>query len=322
MRRLAAWIIGAAACAIGASAPAQAEDYPTRPVRIIVGFGAGSGADITARVVGARMSEILGQQIVVENKTGAGSSIGADYVAHASPDGYTLFMATISQPINAAVSPHLNFDFVKDFSPVVLVSTIPNLLVVNPSLGAKNVQELIALGRQRPDGLSYGSSGVGTGTHLAAELFTVLTGVKMVHVPYAGSAQVLTDLLAGRIQLGFMPASTAIQHVRDGKLVALATTEKKRAAIAPEVPTMAEAGLPGFDTGLWFGLLAPAGTPKAAIDRINGVVNAAIKSEAVVKGLQPQGIDLLGGTSEDFKRYIASEMERWDKVSRAAGLKK
>jgi tripartite-type tricarboxylate transporter receptor subunit TctC len=320
--RLAAWIIGAVACAIGASAAAQAQDYPNRPIRVVVGFGGGSGADITARVVGARVSEILGQQIVVENKTGAGSSIGADYVAHASNDGYTLFMATISQPINAAVSPHLNFDFVKDFSPIVLVSTIPNLLVVNPSLGVKNVQGLIALGKQKPDGLTYGSSGVGTGTHLAAELFTVLTGVKMVHVPYAGSAQVTTDLLAGRIQLGFMPASTAIQHVRDGKLVALATTEKKRAAIAPEVPTMAEAGLSGFDTGLWFGLLAPAGTPKAAIDRINAAVNQAIKSDAVIKALQPQGIDLLGGTSDEFARYIAGEMERWDKVSRAAGLKK
>src|SRR5246127_5009638 len=275
MRRLAAWIVGAAACAMVASAAAHAEDFPTRPIRVIVGFGAGSGADITARLVGARMGEILGQQIVVENKTGAGSSIGADYVAHASNDGYTLFMATISQPINAAVSPHLNFDFVKDFSPIVLVSTIPNLLVVNPSLGVKNVQELIALAKQRPDGLSFGSSGVATGTHLAAELFKVLAGVQMVHVPYAGSAQAITDLLAGRIQLVFTPASTVIQLVRDGKLVALAATEKKRATIAPEVPTMGEAGLPGFDTGLWFGLLAPAGTPKAAIDRINSAANAA-----------------------------------------------
>jgi len=322
MRRLAAWIIGAAVCAGVASAGAQAQDYPTRPIRVIVGFGAGSGADITARVVGARMSEILGQQIVVENKTGAGSSIGADYVAHASPDGYTLFMATISQPINAVITPHLNFDFVKDFAPVVRVSTIPNLLVVPPSLGVKSVQELIALGKQKPDGLAYGSSGVGTGTHLAAELFTVLSGVKMVHVPYAGSAQVLTDLLAGRIQLGFTPASTVIQHVRDGKLIALAATEKKRAAIAPEVPTMGEAGLPGFDTGLWFGLVAPAGTPKAAIDKINAAANQAIKSEQVAKALAPQGIDLLGGTSDDFARYIAGEMERWDKVARAAGLKK
>jgi tripartite-type tricarboxylate transporter receptor subunit TctC len=322
MRRLAAWIIGAIACAAVASVAARAEDFPTRPIRVIVGFGPGSGADITARVVGARMSEILGQQIVVENKTGAGSSIAADYVAHATNDGYTLFLATISQPINAAITPHLNFDFVKDFAPVVLVSTIPNLLVVNPSLGVKNVQELIALAKAKPDGLSFGSSGVGTGTHLAAELFKVLAGVQMVHVPYAGSAQSITDLLAGRIQLVFSPASTVIAHVRDGKLVALAATEKKRAAIAPEVPTMAEAGLPGFDTGLWFGLVAPAGTPQAVIDRINAAVNAAIKSEAVAKALQPQGIDLLGGTSADFMRYIASEMERWDKVAVAAGLKK
>jgi tripartite-type tricarboxylate transporter receptor subunit TctC len=322
MRRLAAWIIGAAVCAVVVSSAARAQDYPTRPIRVIVGFGAGSGADITARVVGARMSEILGQPIVVENKTGAGSSIGADYVAHAANDGYTLFMATISQPINAAVTPRLNFDFVKDFSPIVLVSTIPNLLVVNPSLGVKTVQELIALGKAKPDSLSFGSSGVGTGTHLAAELFKVLTGVKMVHVPYAGSAQAITDLLAGRIQLVFTPASTVVQHVRAGKLVALATTEKKRAAIAPDVPTMGEAGLPGFDTGLWFGLLAPAGTPKAAIDKINAAANQAIKSEAVIKALQPQGIDLLGGTSDEFTRYIASEMERWAKVAQAAGLKK
>jgi tripartite-type tricarboxylate transporter receptor subunit TctC len=305
-----------------ASSAACAQDYPTRPIRVIVGFGAGSGADITARVVGARMGEILGQQIVVENKTGAGSSIGADYVAHASNDGYTLFLATISQPINAAVTPHLNFDFVKDFSPIALVSSIPNMLVVNPSLGVKTVPELIALAKAKPDSLSFGSSGVGTGTHLAAELFKVLTGVQMVHVPYAGSAQAITYLLAGRIQLVFTPASTVVQHVRDGKLVALATTEKKRAAIAPDVPTMGEAGLPGFDTGLWFGLLAPAGTPKVAIDKINAAVNQAIKSDQVIKALQPQGIDLLGGTPDEFTRYIASEMERWDKVAHAAGLKK
>ena len=322
MRRLAAWIVGAAACAVVASAAVRAEDYPSRPVRVIVGFGAGSGADITARVVGARMGEILGQPIVVENKTGAGSSIGADYVAHASPDGYTLFMATISQPINAAVTPHLNFDFAKDLTPIVLVSTTANLLVVNPSLGVKNVQELIALAKQKPDGLSFGSSGVGTGTHLAAELFKVLTGVKMVHVPYAGSAQAITDLLAGRIDLVFTPASTVVQHVKAGKLVALAATEKKRAAIATDIPTMGEAGLAGFDTGLWFGLMAPTGTPKAAIDRINSAANAAIKSEAVAKAMAPQGIDLLGGTTDDFARYVASEMKRWDEVARAAGLKK
>jgi tripartite-type tricarboxylate transporter receptor subunit TctC len=308
--------------ALAGAASAQAQDFPSRPIRVFVGFGPGSGADITARVVGARMSQILGQQIVVENKTGAGSSLAAEAAARAPKDGYTLLMATISQPINAAVVPNLPFDFVKDFAPIALISTTPNLLVVHPSIGVKSVKELIALAKEKPDSLSFGSSGVATGTHLSAELFKVLTGVKMVHVPYGGSAQAVTDLLAGRIQLLFSPASTVIQHVHDGKLVALAATEAKRAAIAPEVPTMAEAGLPGFATGLWFGLLAPAGTPREAIDKISAAANEALKADEVGKALRPQGIDLLGGTPDDFAHYIDSEMKRWDSVARAAGLKK
>jgi len=319
MRRLAPLII----CALlGLIAAAQAQDYPTRPIRVIVGFGAGSGADVTARVVGARMSEILDQQIVVENKPGAGSSLAAEYVAHAAKDGYTLLMATIAQPINAAVTPTLNFDFAKDFSPIMRLTTTANLLVVTPSIGVKTVGELIALAKAKPDALSFGSSGVATGTHLAGELFKVLTGVKIVHVPYGGSAQAVTDLLAGRIQILFTPASTVIQHVRDGKLVALAATETKRTAIAPEVPTMAEAGLAGFDTGLWFGLLAPAGTPRPVIDKISAAAGQALASETVVKALAPQGIDVVGGTPEAFAAYIADEMKRWDMVTRAAGLKK
>jgi tripartite-type tricarboxylate transporter receptor subunit TctC len=319
LRLLCAILISAA---LAGAASAQAQDFPSRPIRVFVGFGPGSGADITARVVGARMSQILGQQIVVENKTGAGSSLAAEAAARAPKDGYTLLMATISQPINAAVVPNLPFDFVKDFAPIALISTTPNLLVVHPSIGVKSVKELIALAKEKPDSLSFGSSGVATGTHLSAELFKVLTGVKMVHVPYGGSAQAVTDLLAGRIQLLFSPASTVIQHVHDGKLVALAATEAKRAAIAPEVPTMAEAGLPGFATGLWFGLLAPAGTPREAIDKISAAANEALKADEVGKALHPQGIDLLGGTPDDFARYIDSEMKRWDSVARAAGLKK
>ncbi|SRR5229473_2366914 len=305
-----------------AAVPAAAQDFPARPIHVIVGFGPGSGADITARIVGARMSQLLGQQIVVENKAGAGSSLAAEAVARAPKDGYTLLMATISQPINAAVVPNLTFDFVKDFAPIALVSTTPMLLVVHPSVGVKSVKELIELAEAKPDALSFGSSGVATGTHLSAELLKVLTGIKIVHVPYGGSAQAVTDLLAGRIHMLFSPVSTVIQHVRDGKLVALATTEAKRAAIAPEIPTMTEAGLPGFDTGLWFGLLAPAGTPREAIDKLARAANAATKSDEVAKALMPQGIDLLGGSPEDFARYIDSEMTRWDKVSRAAGLKK
>jgi len=320
MRRLVQGLICAAL--LSASCAAWAQDFPNRPIRVIVGFGPGSGADITARVVGARMSQTLGQQIVVENKAGAGSSLAAEAVARAPKDGYTLLMATISQPINAAVVPNLPFDFVKDFAPIALVSTAPNLLVVHPSVGVKSVKELIALAKAKPDALSFGSSGVATGTHLSAELLKVLTGVQMVHVPYGGSAQAVTDLLAGRIQLLFSPVSTVIQHVREGKLVALATTEAKRAAIAPDIPTMTEAGLPGFDTGLWFGLLAPAGTPREAIDKLARAVNEAVKTDEVAKALAPQGIDLLGGTPDEFARYIDSEMKRWDTVSRAAGLKK
>jgi len=320
MKKLA--LLALAAALFPAALPAYADDYPSRPIRVMIGFGPGSGADISARVVGARMSQILGQQIVVENKAGAGSSLAAEAVARAPKDGYTLLMATISQPINAAVSSNPGFDFVKDFAPIALVSTTANLLVVHPSLNVKSVRELIALAKSKPGALSFGSSGVATGTHLSAELFKVLTGIDIVHVPYGGSAQAVTDLLAGRIQMLFSPASTVIQHVREGKLVGLAATEAKRTAIAPEIPTMAEAGLAGFNTGLWFGLLAPAGTPREAIEKLNRAVNEALKAPEVAKALNPQGIDLLGGSPDDFARYIDSEMKRWTAVVQAAGLKK
>jgi tripartite-type tricarboxylate transporter receptor subunit TctC len=301
---------------------AFAEEYPSRPVRVMVGFPAGSGADITARVVGQRMGQILGQQIVVENKPGAGSSLAADFVARAPKDGYTLLLATIANPINAVVNPNLSFDFVRDFAPIVRLTTTPNILVVHPSIGAKSVKELIDLAKAKPDQLSFASSGVATGTHLAGELFKVMTGAKMVHVPYAGSPPAVTDLLAGRVQLFFSPASTVLPHVRDGKLVALASTEAKRTAIAPDLPTMVEAGLPGFETGLWFGLMAPAGTAKEIVDKLNRAGNEALKADEVAKVLAPQGIDLVGGSVDDFASFLASEMKRWNTVAQAAGLKK
>jgi tripartite-type tricarboxylate transporter receptor subunit TctC len=311
------------ACAAGLAAfAARADEYPSRPVRVVVGFSAGSGADITARVVGQRMGQILGQQIVVENRTGAGSSLAAEFVARAPKDGYTLLLATIANPINAVVGSNPSFDFPKDFAPIVRLTTTPNILVVHPSVGVKNVKELIALARDKPDQLSFGSSGVATGTHLSGELFKVMAGIKMVHVPYAGSPQAVTDLLAGRIQVFFSPASTVLQHVRDGKLIALASTEAKRTAVAPELPTMVEAGLPGFETGLWFGLLAPAGTPREIIDKIARAGNDALAAEEVGRTLAPQGIDLVGGSPEEFVRYLDSEIKRWATVAQAAGLKK
>ena len=316
-------IVAALTCAaLLAGSAARADDYPNRPIRVVVGFSAGSGADITARVVGQRMGQILGQQIVVENKTGAGSSLAAEFVARAPKDGYTLLLATIANPINAAMSSNLSFDFPRDFVPIVRLTTTPNILVVHPSVGVKSVKELIDLAKSKPDQLSFASSGVATGTHLSAELFKVLAGVKMVHVPYAGSPQAVTDLLAGRIQVFFSPASTVLQHVRDGKLVARASTETKRTAIAPDLPTMVEGGLPGFETGLWFGLLAPAGTSNEIVDKLARAANEALQADEVAKALAPQGIDLVGGSPEDFARYLASEMKRWATVAEAAGLKK
>jgi tripartite-type tricarboxylate transporter receptor subunit TctC len=321
MKKLSVLLLSSAIASSAASA-LRAQDYPTRAVHIMVGFGPGTGADISARVIGQRMGQILGQQFVVENKAGAGSSLAAEFVARAPKDGYMLLMATIANPIVAVVNSNLTYDFPKDFAPVVRLTTIPNILVVHPSVGVKSVKELIALAKAKPDQLSFGSSGVATGTHLSGELLKVMTGIKMVHVPYGGSPQAVTDLLAGRIQVLFSPASTVLQHVREGKLVALASTEAKRTAIAADLPTMAEAGLPGFETGLWFGLLAPAGTPKPAIDTLNRAGNEALKAEEVTKVLAPQGIDLVGGSAEDFSRYLDSEMKRWASVAAAAGLKK
>jgi tripartite-type tricarboxylate transporter receptor subunit TctC len=300
----------------------RAQDYPARPVHVIVGFPAGSGADITARVVGQRMSQILGQQIVVENKAGAGSSLAAEFVARAPKDGYTLLLATVANPILAVVNSNLSYNFPKDFAPIARLSTTPNILAVHPSLGVKSVKELIAYAKANPDKLSFGSSGVATVTHLSGELLKVMTDIKMVHVPYPGSGQAVTDLIAGRIQVLFTPASGVMQHAQAGKVVALASTEAKRTAVAQDVPTMAEAGLPGFETGLWFGLLAPVGTPKPVIEKLNRAANEALKAEDVTKTLSPQGIDSVGGSVDDFANYLDNEIKRWTPVAAAAGLKK
>ena len=300
----------------------RADDYPSRPVRIIIGFGPGASADITARVLAQRFNQTLGQQFVVENRPGAGSSLAAEFVARAPKDGYTLFMATIANTINSAISSSLSFDFAKDLAPIALVASVPNILVVHPSLRVNNVRDLIALAKTKPEQILYGSSGVGTLTHVSVELFNTVAGVKFVHVPYPGSAQALADLLAGRIQVSFSPASTVMPHIAEGKLVALASTAQKRAGVAPNLPTMTEAGLPGFETGLWFGLLAPADTPRAIIEKLSAATNEALQSSEVMAPLRPQGIDPLGGSPEDFARTIATETRKWAEVARAAGLRK
>ena len=302
--------------------PAQAQNYPTQPIRIISGFPAGTTADISARVVGAKVGEILKGQVVVENRPGAASSIAAAQVARADKDGYTLYIGSAANVINAAQNPNLTFDFMKDFTPITLMTSTPTVLVVSPELGVKSVKELIAAAKAKPGAISFGSSGVASSTHLALELFKSLAGVNIQHVPYTGSPQVVTDLLAGRLQGYFSPASTVMGHVRAGKLIALGTTDPKRTTILPDLPTMIEAGVPDCVSVLWFGLVAPTGTPQAVIDRLSKAANEALKSEDVAKALQSSSVARHGGSPEDFRRHIEAENKRWTKVIADAGLKK
>ena len=308
---------------IGLTVTAFAEgDYPSRPVKIVVGFGPGSAADLTARVLAQRLSKTMGQQFIVENKPGGGSTVAAEQVVRGPKDGYTLFMGTAANVINGVMQPNLNFDFSKDFAPVVYTTSSPNILVVHPSTGVSNVKELIALLKAKPEGVFYGSSGVGTSPHLSGELFNMMAGTKMVHVPYSGSAQAVTDLLAGRTQVMFSPASTVLQYVAAGQLKALASSERTRAAAAPDLPTVAEAGLPGFDTSVWFGVVGPTGIPREIVEKLSAAIGEALRNDEVTKPLHAAGLDIKGGTPEQFGAYIASETKKWNDVVTAAGLRK
>jgi tripartite-type tricarboxylate transporter receptor subunit TctC len=305
----------------GNTARAQS-DYPNKPIRLVVGFTPGSVADITARVLGNRMGQILGQSIVVENRPGAGSNLAAEFVARSAKDGYTLFLPGSANIANAAINPNLPFDIAKDFAPVALVSAAAVILVVHPSLGVSNLQELIALAKSKPGELSYASTGIGSAPHFSGELFMQRTGAKLVHVPYQGSPQAATDLLAGRVQVMFSPATAVISLVQDGRLKVLASAGSKRPGILPDVPTMIESGMPDFDTAIWFGLMAPAGTPREVIDKLARTVREAVKSGDVVAAWRPQGVDPLDGGPDELAGLIASELKRWGDVATAAGLKK
>jgi tripartite-type tricarboxylate transporter receptor subunit TctC len=300
---------------IVAQQPALAEEsYPTRPIRLIVGFAAGSSADVAARIVSRKLGDQLGQTVLVENRPGASSMIATEYVARATKDGYTLLVATIAATINTTLMPDKGPNFEKDLAPITLVGSLPNILIVNPKLDVKDVKELIALAKQKPDELFYGASGLGSGPHLATELFKQMAGIKMTGVLYPGSAQTITDLIAGRIQVMFSPASTALGLIKDGRVKALATSQTKRANVAPDLPTISEAGLPGYDTGVWFGILGPAGTPTPIIDKVSKATNDALKDPETLKALHAQGLDALGGSPDDFARFIKNETERWARV--------
>ena len=293
------------------------DSYPSRPIRLIVGFAAGSSGDVAARIVSNKLGQILGQAVVVENRPGASSMIATDYVARASKDGYTLLLATIAATINTTLMPNKGTNFQTDLAPIVLIGSIPNILVVTPKLEVNNVKELIALAKAKPDELLYGASGIGSGPHMATQLFEQMAGIKMRGVLYPGSAQTVTDLIAGRIQVMFAPSSTVVGLIGQGTVKPLATTEAKRAGIAPDLPTISEAALPGYNTGVWFGLLAPAGTSAAVIEKISKASNEALTDTDVVKQLGVQGLDARGGSPEDFRVFIKAETDRWAQVIKA-----
>jgi tripartite-type tricarboxylate transporter receptor subunit TctC len=316
-------LLAAALLAVVAGNTARAQgDYPNKPIHLVVGFTPGSVADITARVLGNRMGQILGQSILVENRTGAGSNLAAEFVARSPKDGYTLFLSGSANIANAAINPNLPFDIAKDFAPIGLVNAAAVILVVHPSLAVNNVQELIALVKSKPGELSYASTGIGSAPHFSGELFMQRTGTKLVHVPYPGSPQAATDLLAGRVQVMFSPATAVISLVKSGKLKVLASTSRKRPGILPDVPTMIESGMPDFDTAIWFGLLAPAGTPREVTGKLTRALREALKSSEVVAAWRPQGVDPLDGGPDELARLVASELKRWGDVATAAGLKK
>jgi tripartite-type tricarboxylate transporter receptor subunit TctC len=300
--------------------PAQAQTaWPAKPIRLIVGFAAGGSTDVTARIIAQALSDRLGQPVVVENRGGAGGNIGADAVAKADPDGYTLLMATSSTfAANPNLYKTLPFDVQKDFAPITVTAFIPNLLVVNPSVPANNVADFIAYLKANPDKLNFASAGNGTSQHLSGELFNSLAGVRMMHVAYRGGAPAVSDLLGGQVQVIFAPLVEVIQQVRAEKLKALGITTAKRSPLLPEVPTILES-LPGYEVALWNGLLAPAKTPPEIIDKVNRATIDALRSPEVKSKLAEQGSEPVGNTPAEFKAFIDSELVKWRKLVEISG---
>jgi len=304
-----------------AASPTSAQNYPTGPIRLVVGFGPGSTADALARLVGNHIGTALGQPVVVENRPGNSSMLAANAVARADKDGYTLFMATIAQTLNP-VQTGASFNLAKNMEPIALLGVVPNVLVAHPSVPANNVKELIELAKREPDRLTFGTSGNGTASHLATELFNQKAGTKIVAVHYqGGAAQGMTDLLTGRITLMFNVAAPLVEQVRDGKLKAIAVGQPHRTSVMPDVVTMDEAGMPGFDVGIWIGLLAPAGTPPDIVNKLSVAANDALKVDAIKNALKAQGIDTLGSTPQEFSDFIRKDIEKWTSVLSTAGLK-
>ena len=320
MKSVGSYCLFMLAAVIPGTAAAQAQ-YPAKPVRLVVPFPPGGGSDTLARILGPKLGDALGQQVVIDNRPGAGANIGAEVAAKAPPDGYTLLMGNVAHAINASLYSKLGYDFVKDFAPVSLLASTPNILVVHPSVPAKTVKELIALAKSRPGQLDVASSGAGSSAHLAGELFNNMAGTKMNHVPYKGGGPAVVALVGGQVSIGFATTPSVVQHVKSGKLRGIAVTSAQRSPATPELPTVSEAGLKGYEAGTWYGTLVPAGTPKEAIARQHAESVKLLAAPDVKQRLDAAGFEPIGTTPEEFGAYIRSEIAKWTKVVRAAGVR-
>jgi len=318
MRRIAAALLIAAAFSGGATAQA----WPEKPVRFVVGFTPGGPSDILARALGQKLAELWAQQVVIENRPGAGGNIAAELVAKSAPDGHTWLLGNNSiLATNQSLYAKLGYDPVKDFAPVALVAIQPNILVVNPNVAASSVKELIALAKAKPGELNYASSGSGAAAHLAGELFKAMTGVDMVHVPYKGAQPALTDVIAGQAQLMFATSASVIPYIRAGRLRALAVTTAQRSASVPELPTVSEAGVPGFEAITWHGVVVPAATPRPLVERLNADIVKLLRMRDLRERLESLGAEVAPGTPQDFADYIAREIPKWAKVVKDSGAR-
>jgi len=300
---------------------ASAQGYPNKPVKVVVPFTPGSATDILARTLGQKLSEQWGQPVIVENRAGAGGTIGAGVVAKSPPDGYTLMVHSSGHAVNASMYPTLPYDTTKDFVEVATLGGQPNVLVVAPASGLRTVADLIAAAKKSPGALNYGSAGIGSGTHVNAEKFKLAAGIDAVHIPYKGTPEAITDTMTGRVTYFFSPISSALPNIREGKLVALGVSTAKRSSALPNVPTIAESGLPGFDYNLWVGLWAPAGTPQDIVDKINADVAKVLAMPDVRERLAALGAEPMVMTSADFRKFMREEIDDAAKVVKAAGIK-
>ena len=318
MKLIATWL--AALIAMATAGAAGAQPYPAKPVRIVVGFAPGGGSDFIARVVANKLTERFGSQVIVENRPGAGSTLGAEYVVKSPADGYTLLLSPASYTVNPSVY-KLSFDPLADITPIVQLSRGPYVVAVHPSVQAKTLKELVALAKSQPDKLAYASSGNGSHVHVSTEYFLYTAGIRITHVPYKGTGPALNDTIGGTTQLIFGSVATALQHVKSGRLRALAVTTPKRIAAAPDVPTVAEAGYPSYEVTNWHGLVGPKGLPKEIVARLNREVNESLKSDDVKKILASDGLEPAGGSPEELGAIIKKEIGRWGEVVKRAGVK-